>query len=725
MIERACLSLLKVVKFRQSYFKLTRDMPQRSFERRTFLKLMSTGIGAGMISIPRFSLAQTPPPTNLRYQEFQLGKPEWILHEDGTFDIFAGSVRLSNCRPSIGGQSIFVRNTFMGDSPKGKRIIYEVDGGFVMLDLRTHSNTISIGAEISGMKNAPHWFNPLGEGRISGATHFFKQGFGTGGQSGIFEFRKPSKRKSLDFPGEEAWSYDSYMMSGLIAPNGDTLSIGAYEQTDFVQRSAVYNRPRRTGLNDSDFGREDIFFESGFATENLILKDEFIKMPDMYVYYGNQPFGTMQNLAWSISEQNQARRDTTTNYFWTPYQDFRNSFNYKYLLDQLKILDETEPAIPLRTVHIGQGYCVPGDWLENNDSWPKNMENVAREIFKRRYRAGIYVAPFVVHEKSRIFRNHPRWILKDNNDDPIVMDRDAEGNLYALDATHDDVKKYISKVFKSFHEIGFTYYEIDRLDWGLQSSLDYQKAKKGKSSVQSLRAIMDAIRVAVGPGSFITANHTPYSPVLGYVDAVRIEHDQSWKWDREITGRIIEESFNTQYFNNVFWQNDPDVVFLRNYKNDFTPVEQKSLALWVAFTGGAVGTSDNFKLMDNEMLQLWRFLEPSTRPQSALLPFWGNNVINKVAVRRYRKVKAWSVLVLNDTDDVVNESYLLSDLIGEKEAWVFVWEPGFSLGLGKPSRISVTLGSHESKLYFISETKENPALDLNISGNDFVEEQLP
>lgn len=700
-------------------------MPDKSFERRTFLKLMSAGLGASLVSFPRFSQAFTPPPGNLKHQDFVLGKPEWILHEDGTFDIFAGSIRLSNCRPSINGQSIFVRNTFMGDSPKGKRIIYEVDGGFVMLDLRTHSNTISIGAEISGMKYAPTWFNPLGEGYVIGANYFFKQGFGTGGQSGIFEFRKSTNRKPMNYPEEEAWSYDSFLMTGLIAPNGDTLAIGAYEQTDFIQRSSIFNRPRRKGLNDRNFGKEAVFFEAGFATENIPLKDEFIKLPDLFVYYGNQPFGAMQNLAWSISEQNQARRDTSTNYFWTSYQDFHTAFSLKYLQEQLQNMDEIEPPLRIKAVNVGPGYCIPGDWLNNNSNWPKTMEPVAREIFSRRYRAGIYVAPFVVHEKSRIFRNHPRWILKDEEENPVVMDRDADGRLYALDGNVEDVRNYIAKVFKKFHEMGFTYYELDRLDWGLQEPSGIQKTKKTKSSVQVLRSIMEIIRSSVGAGSFITANRSPYSPLIGFVDAVRIDKDQSWKWEEQTTGRILDESYNTQYFNNVFWQNDPDVVFLRNYKCDYTAEEQKSLALWVAFMGGAIGTSDNFKLMESEKLQLWRFLEPSTRPQSATLPFWGNNVINKVAVRKYRKINAWAVLVLNDTDSVVTESYLVSDLIGLKDGWVFIWEPGFSLGLGKPTRISVTLGSHESKLYFISETKENPSLDLNISGNDFIEEVTP
>ena len=690
-------------------------MSNDSFERRKFLKLLGVGLGAGFVTLPKLSQA-FPLPSTSSHLDFVLGKPEWVLHEDGTFDIYAGSIRLTNCRPSINGQSIFVRNTFMGDSPKGKRIIYEVDGGFVMLDLRTHSNTISIGAEMSGMKNAPIWFNPLGEGYISGVNRFYKQGLGTGGHSGIFDIRKSSVRKTFDYPQEEAWSYDSFMMTGLIAENGDTLSIGAYDQSTFIQRSSIFNRPRRRGLNDVGVANEAVFFEAGFATEGIPLKDEFIKLPDLFIYSGNQPYGTMQNLAWSISELNQARRDTNTNYFWTSYQDFHASFSYNYLLEQLKILDEMKPAVPVQTVHVGPGYCIPGDWLDTLDSWPKTMEDVARQIFQRKYRAGIYVAPFVVHEKSRIFRNHSHWILKDLNGNPMEMDEDANGKLYALDGSHDDVQDYIAKVFSTFRKYGFLYYELDYLNWGLQDAADVQRSKKGKSSVQVLREVMDIIREEVGAGSFIAANRAPYSPLIGYVDSMRIDKDHIWKWNEGTTHHIVQESFNTQFFNNVFWQNDPDVVFLRNYKLGFTEDEQRSLALWAGFLGGVVGSSDNFKLMESEKLQLWRFLESSERPQSAILPFWGMDVKNKVAVRTYKKGSSWGVLVFNDTDQPVTETYQISDLTGEKDVWVFVWEPGFSLGLGKGSRLTVSLKSHESKLYYLAEEKENPSLNMTISG---------
>lgn len=693
-------------------------MPGSSFERRTFLKLLGAGLGAGFLPYPGLLKAQNFP-LHFSPFDFVAGKPQWILHDDGTFDIFAGAIRLTNCRPTINGQSIFVRNTFMGDSPKGKRIIYEVDGGFVMLDLRTHADRISIGAEISGMKNAPIWVNPLGEGFLTGASHFYRLGLGTGGQSGIFEIHRPTDLPSNDYPAEEAWSYDSFLMTGLISSNGDTLAIGAFEQRDFIQRSSIFNRPRRMGLHDGRKGGEAVFFEAGFSTESIPLKDEFIKLPDLYIYYGNQPYGTLQNLAWSISEENQARRDTDTNYFWSSYQDFRTAFSYKYLLDQLNILDEMVPPLRLQTVQVGKGYCVTGDWLDTNDLWPRTMEEVARQIFKRKYRAGIYVAPFAVHEKSRIYRNHPHWILKDKSGKPIAMEQDEDGKLYALDGSSDDVQRHIGRVFRTFRKMGFTYYELDYLDWGLQDSTEVMRARKGKSSVQVFSEVMDIIRDEVGAGSFITANKAPYSPLIGVVDAVRIDRDQSWEWEKETTGHILNESYNTQFFNNVFWQNDPDVVFLRNYKTNFTNVEKRSLALWVGFMGGAIGISDNFKILEPDMLELWRFLEPTKRPQSALLPYWGKNMKNKVAVRVLKKQKAWGVLILNDSEETVTETYLVQELTGEDASWIFVWEPGFSLGLGKSDHLTVILGKHEAKLYYLSESKQNPSLDLTLSGREY------
>ncbi len=457
-------------------------MTKNTIERRNFLKLVGVGIGS-LLTLPYYSNALEYP-ISVDRNRFKIGKPQWILHNDGTFDLIAGSIHLRNCRPTIDGQSIFVRNTFMGDSPKGKRIIYELDRGFVMLDLKVNSGSISIGAELSGMQRAPYWFCPLGEAIVHGVKHFFKQGQGFGGQTGLYEFQSPSTKEFGNNLGEQAWSYDSYLTTGLISEGNDTLTIGAYEHQDFIQKSTIYNRPHRRGLVDRYPDVEPILFETGFVTENIPLKDDFIKLPDIYIFYGNKPYETLQHLAWNISENLEARKDSKTSYHWDSFNEFQHDFSQEHLTNLLTNLETLDPTILLDTILINDGYSVHGDWLDANEKWPKGMESAARDIFQRRYRAGIWVAPFMVSEESKIFKRHKNWLIRDMEGNPIPEWDFPEGKHFALDGSHPDVQRYIQKVFRAFRKMGFTFYKTEFMDWGLKPSIGIDRYDKTKTSVQ-------------------------------------------------------------------------------------------------------------------------------------------------------------------------------------------------------------------------------------------------
>ena len=692
-------------------------MTKKTIERRNFLKLVGTGIGS-LLTVPLFS--NTFEGSNvLGKQRFKIGKPQWILHNDGTFDLLAGSIRLQNCRPTIDGQSIFVRNTFMGDSPKGKRIIYELDRGFVMLDLKVNSGSISIGAELSGMQQAPYWFCPLGEAVINGSKYFFKQGEGYAGQTGLYEFPKPTAAEYGNKLGEQAWSYDSYLTTGLISDQGETLSFGAYEHSDFIQKSTVYNRPHRRGLLDRYPDVESILFETGFVTENIPLKDDFIKLPDIYIFFGNKPYETMQHLAWNISENLEARKDSKTSYHWCSYNEFKHDFGYDNLTELLTTLDGIDPRIPLDTILINDSYCVHGDWLEPNDQWPKGMENAARDIFQRRYRAGIWVAPFMASEESKIFRRHKNWLIKDMNGDPILeweFSRDEGGKHYALDGSHPDVQRYIQKVFRTYRKMGYTFYKTDFMDWGLKPSVGIDRYDKTKTSVQIFTEVLEIIREEIGAGSFWFSGTSPYAPMIGYVDAMRISNSINCEWQESTVGNMLHESYYTQYFNNIFWQNDPDVITLRDVNCDMTAQEKLSIAYWDGILGGVVSTSDRFSSWNDGELEIWRLLLPQERPQSATLPYWGKEKKCKVALRRYRSPRAWGLLILNDTEEAVTENYVFSEINEENNNWVYEWKLGESIGLGNLSEITVTLQKHESKLFYLTDENSNPPEDLTISG---------
>ena len=690
-------------------------MSSNSIERRSFLKMMAAGAGGAMLPLSFYQKAFANEPSASPIK-FKLGKTEWFLHNDGTFDLITDNIRLLNCRPTMDGQSIFVRNTFMGDSPKGKRIIYELDRGFVMLDLKINNGSVSVGAELSSISRAPFYFSPLGEARVEGATRFFRQGLGYGGQSGFFPIQQSTQQEWENSPGEQAWSYDSYLTTALLSDNNETIAFAAYEHYDFIQKCSIYNRPHRKGLLDRYPDKEDVFFEAGFVMENIPLQNDFIKLPDLYIIQGNLPFETLQHIAWNISENMIARKDTKTSYHWSSWNEYQKDFSFEKLKKELVTLDLLNPKIPLQTIQIDDCYCVHGDWLDTNENWPRSMEDAAREIFQRGYRAGISVAPFIVEEKSKLFRSHPNWLIKDMKGNPISLGNISNVPHYALDGSHPDVQKHIARIFRSFRKTGFTFFKTDFLDWGLQDSYNIRRYNRDKTSVQILVEVLKIIREEIGAGSYWLASISPFAPLIGFADGMRVSNDIENAWDPESAGNMFQETYAGQYFNNAYWQNDPDTIYLGLKNNKLTQDEQTSIAHWNGILGGVVHTSDLFSTLSEEELNHWRFLQPQERPQSATLPYWGEDKKCKVAVRRFKSPKAWGVLVVNDTEEITDEQYDMQKLTGENKCWTFQWEPDESTNLGNLDKIQITLNPHESILLYLTESKTPPSPDLSISG---------
>ncbi len=698
-------------------------MTSNRIERRSFLKLVAAGAGSAMLPLPL--LSQIPGNADVpALPKFKITEPEWILHSDGTFDLIAGSIRLRNCRPTIDGQSIFVRNTFMGDSPKGKRIIYELDRGFVMLDLKINRGSVSIGAELSSISRAPFWFCPLGEARIEGVNRFYKQGLGSGGQSGLFDIQRQTAQDWGNVTGEQAWSFDSYLTTALMSKNYETLAFSAYDHTDFLQKSSIYNRPHRRGLLDRYPDREELFFETGFVMENIPLKDDFIKLPDIYIVLGSRPYETLQHIAWNISENMVARKDTKTSYHWSSWHEFKQDFSFEKLQEQLNTLDKIKPQIPIQTVQIDDCYTIHGDWLETNNKWPRSMEDAARQIFQRGYRAGIWLAPFLVDERSKLFRNHPNWLIKDLDGNPVPEWDTPEGKHYTLDGSHPDVQRYIAKVFKSFRKMGFTFFKTDFLDCGLKESSNIKRYNKDKTSVQILVEVLNLIREEIGAGSYWLASVSPFAPLIGIVDGMSVSNKVESEWTMDGVRNMFQETYNTQYFNNVFWQNDPDAVYLRDVNDKLTETEKLSIARWNGILGGVVHTSDRFSSLTEKQIRIWRFLQPQDRPQSAELPFWGMNKKCKVAVRRFKSPRAWVALFVNDTDVPIQENFTMTDLNGEDSCWTFEWDPDpdQNVAYGNLNNFTMILDKHESKLLYLSINNTPPPANLTINGVELKED---
>ena len=692
-------------------------MTHRSIKRREFLKFTAAGLGAVVMPLSFSSaLYGNERAATYEFGKFSLLQPEWILHEDGTFDLILGAIRLLNCRPTIDGQSIFAKNIFTGDSPKGKRIIYELEGNsYVMIDLKKNRNSVSIGAELSSFSRAPYWFCPLGEARIEGADGFFRQGEGTGGPSALLNFDELDKKSVAGRWSEQAWSYDSYLVTALTGSR-ETLAVGAYDHHQFIHKTTFFNRPHRRGLEDEFSDRESYFLESGFVTENIPLEDNFVKMPDIYLLGGDQPYGTLQQFAWNVSEGLIARKDSQIGYVWSSDEAFGTAFSFDDLKGQLNKTDQLSEEILLDTVLVGDCYCRHGDWLDLNDRWPDNMTDPAREIYRRGYRAGIWIAPFLAERTSRLFRNHPRWFLRDLKDQLVSREMDSGQQRYLLDISHPDVQRYLRKVFHDLRKAGFRFFNIDYLNFGLVDNTRMKLYAYDKSSVQLLQQVLALIREEIGAGSFWLAGHAPYGAMIGWADAMTIGSGK--RSDEKFLQDTIQESYSCAYFNGYFWQNESDVLRFHSPKGQEKSSLGSAADYWSVFLGGVVNSSDNLEELTRDELDQWYFCLPKehlTNP--ALLPYWGRQAPCRIAVRYYRSEHSWGVLLINDHPGIVEENFKLNDLIGEKTSYVFLWTYRQIVRLGEKQSLLVRLQPGEHRLFFLNRNGKSPE-GLSISGVD-------
>jgi hypothetical protein len=690
-------------------------MTGHKLERRTFLKICgATVVGASLFSpLPLFAQKinkQKP-------ERFKLSKPRWIIYENGSYDLISQEIILKNCRPAINGQGVMPKNVFLGDSPKGKRIVYELPEGFLMLDLKTNKDSISIGAELSGFSQAPRWFFPISQAEVFGVKRFYKQGLGTRGQSGVYTIEKSGEQNWGNKSGETSWSYDSYLAFAFLGEE-ETIAIGNVDHNDFLQRSTIYNRPHRNGLADRNAGDEQIFFEAAMLLEEIKIENDYIKLPELHFFTGNKPFETMQELTWISSEVSNARQSSITSYHWSLNTNIEETNSFDELKKQIDFLNTLDPKLPLHTLMINKGYCAIGDWLDPVENWEGGLDRAAREIFKDGYRAGIWLAPFAASENSKLFKQHPDWALKDFENKPIPEIITDEGILYAMDGSHPGFQKYLRKVFKTLRKTGFIFYETALMDWGLKDSWKIKRATPGKTSVQIYREVLQLIREEIGQGSLWIADQVPYGPTIGYADIVKVSNETNNGWDKKGVENMIQETYFTHYFNNIYWQNSPGDIDLLNTKNKLSEQEKISLALWKAILGGSVGTSDDMTKWNSVQLDFFRFLEPSKRQQNAFLPFWPDPDEIKVAVRVYKQQRSWGVLFFNDKDMPVDKSFDIFSLVEEESVYIFGWKPDIPIAFGELSEIQIILEPHQSKLFYFSRENEAPRQSLTLGGRN-------
>lgn len=243
---------------------------------------------------------------------------------------------------------------------------------------------------------------------------------------------------------------------------------------------------------------------------------------------------------------------------WCSWYHYFERVTQDDIEENLTAIGDLDLAVDV--VQIDDGYQAEiGDWLVLSDRFA-SLTAVVDSIRSTGRRAGIWVAPFLVGERSALAREHPDWLV------PGTPAHDGWGGqqLRALDATHPGAEAYLREVFGSFREMGVDYFKIDFIYAG---ALDGPRAAPDVSGTEAYRRGLRTIREAIGPDSFLLGCGAPILPSVGLVDAMRVGPDIGHHFE-PLDGDLSQPSQRAAAQNSRsrawqhgrFWINDADCL---------------------------------------------------------------------------------------------------------------------------------------------------------------------
>lgn len=597
----------------------------------------------------------------------------FILHEDGSFDILGRFVQLTGCYPAIEGRPLRPLSLNIGDH----EVYYQLSSGALSLHFRREGGCLGIDCKVENLSGV-HDISPLDHGKILYATRVFAQGYGMEGPSGDFSL------------GEHIPT-----SHGLTALHGEQGALLSWAEDH-----------RRFSLRYST--SEQRLFSANFNLEGT--GGDLIKLPTLFFKEAEDLSDGLCRCAQRIADAMNARHDKAPAFFWS-------SWYYVYETMDQHTLEETldglrSSNLPFQYVELDAGYAPSlGDWLIANHRWPGGLRLAAQTILDAGFQPGVWVAPFIVGDRSDLYREHPDWVLHDLDGNPVIQLRsytepkmwgNPDCDYYILDTSHPDALNYLAVVFQTLRSWGFSLFKTDFMLWNMHDSSQVRRYDPSLTSVEILRRTLDVIRTAIGEESYLLGCIAPFMPFIGYADGMRLAGDCGAQWAEPFGPvNMLHELPCDNYFNHIFWQNDPDAMLLRDFATLLTSVEVRSLALLQALSGGVVSTSDPVQRLSPERRGLLHLVAPSERCQRPRLPAFGSG--RRELLLTHCLPQGNLLFVMNPSDEPLTVFYRLRELFGDADwyQYRYRWEED-QVDSVKDDLFAETLAPHDSALVFIT-----------------------
>jgi len=270
-------------------------------------------------------------------------------------------------------------------------------------------------------------------------------------------------------------------------------------------------------------------------------------------------------------------------------------------------LDLARGRYPFEVFQVDDGYEQDiGDWTDRHYPWP-TLPEMAKAIADRGFVPGIWTAPFSASHTSRLFSEHPDWMVAEAAR-PKPCYYGWGKTIFALDTSRDAVKAWLRGLFRMLQEAGFHYFKIDFLFSAAMPGDRYADV----SPINAYRQGLQVIRESVGR-DFVLGCGAPLLPSVGLVDGMRVGEDTAPFWNSGLAAlegvnayHALKNSLMRQFMHDRLWRNDPDCILLRKRETELTENERRLYALTCGALDNMIIQSDDLGFVDEAGLDLLR-----------------------------------------------------------------------------------------------------------------------
>lgn len=433
----------------------------------------------------------------------------------------------------------------------------------------------------------------------------------------------------------------------------------------------------------------------------------------------SDPLALLERYATRLGETMHARTTAADWSGWCTWYHYYGEDTAEEVQKNLTVMDSEH--LPLDLVLIDDGYeTAIGDWdAVDPAKYPLGMKETADHIRSVGRHPGIWTAPFCASSESRLFTEHPDWVLRNQGGEPVVAFQHWGKDIYGLDLSVPAVCDWLHSLFQTMsNEWGYDLFKVDFLYAAALAQGKRQDTRMTRAA--AVRKGLEIIREAVG-NKFVLGCGSPLGPAVGLVDGMRIGTDVHVEW-RPFWPDLSAPSVSNAMLNSVtrsfmhrrLWLNDPDCLLLRprGDNSNLSPNESRFLATVASITGGLVLDSDYLPDLTPERLDyLRRVLPPyersalpadlfrNERPQTLVLPIETN-------------WDTWTIVALLNWDDTPRTTTLDLAQIGLAPGAYHVYNYWHQQYLGTV-RDRVSIGkhlAHEAVLLLIKRVSDRPQL---------------